>query len=152
MITSRISTNTWVIPNEDTAYHRKIISDWRCACWCRLDLDRKRVTNKYYHPSSGDDCFISIFFGSSVSTRLKAALVLSFIPIFQHSTDYYYWQLVRETGWPWPWTANGAVGSISESMGQVADISSVLVFALAGLLFGKSLARRTTWMQSRDSR
>gem|GEM_PF-4618587 len=62
MITSRISTNTWVMLNEDTAYHRKIISDWRCACWCRLDLDRKRVTNKYYHPSSGDDCFISNFF------------------------------------------------------------------------------------------
>lgn len=92
-----------------------------------------------------------IFFGSSVSTRLKAALVLSFIPIVQHGTDYYYWQLVRETGWSWPWTANGAVGSISESIGQVADISSVLVLALAGLLFGKSLARRTTWMPSRDS-
>jgi hypothetical protein len=29
-----------------------------------------------------------IFFGSSVSTRLKAALVPSFFPIFQHSTDY----------------------------------------------------------------
>lgn len=93
-----------------------------------------------------------IFFGSSVSTRLKAALVLNFIPIFQHSTDYYYWELVKETGWPWPWTANGAVGSISESMGQVAGISSFLVLALAGLLFGKSLARRTIWMPSRDSR
>jgi len=137
MITSRISTNTWVMLSEYAANNRKGFSDWSCARWCRLDLDRKRVANKYYYPSSGGDCFIPNFFGSSVSTRLKAALVLSFIPIVQHSTDYYYWQLVRETGWPWPWAANGAVGSISESMGQVADISSVLVFALAGLLFGK---------------
>jgi len=107
MITSRISTNTWVMLSEYAANNRKGFSDWSCARWCRLDLDRKRVANKYYYPSSGGDCFIPNFFGSSVSTRLKAALVLSFIPIVQHSTDYYYWQLVRETGWPWPWAANG---------------------------------------------
>ena len=93
-----------------------------------------------------------MLFGSSISIRSKAALVLGFIPIFQHSTDYYYWHLVRETGWPWPWAANGSIGSIAESMGQVADVSSVLVIILAGLIFGKSLARPTAGMPRRDSR
>lgn len=93
-----------------------------------------------------------MLFGSSISIRLKAALVLGFIPIFQHSTDYYYWHLVRETGWPWPWTADGSIGSIAESMGQVADISSILVMVLAGLIFGKSLARCAKGTSPRGSR